>query len=154
MFSSFTSSSSALHVPLAVLSSLAVANALCLPCQVGLQAPLTTPSWPHSRRGVYSPPIVKPDSSTKWARGAEVDVTWSTSNAPASITNRNGTILLGHLEPGSPGEHLDLDNPLATGFDILDGHHTVTVPNVPSGTNYIIVLMGDSGNRSPEFTIE
>ncbi|KAJ7677481.1 hypothetical protein B0H17DRAFT_944859 [Mycena rosella] len=153
MFSAFTSSG----LLFAVLSSLAAVHALCLPCQVG-QAPLAlntpSPSAPASRRGVYSPSIIKPDGSTKWVRGTEVNVTWSTSDMPKSITNPHGTILLGHLEPGNPSEHLDLAHPLAEGFNIRDGHRTISVPAVPPRGDYIIVLMGDSGNRSPVFSIE
>ncbi|KAF7365032.1 hypothetical protein MVEN_00374300 [Mycena venus] len=153
MFSFLTSSG----LPLAVLSSLAVVHALCLPCQVGHgQTPLSfkTPSSPLSRRGVYSPPVTSPDASTRWARQTEVTVTWSISDMPQSITNPRGRLLLGYLEPGSSNEHLDLDHPLAEGFDIRDGHRTIRVPDVPPRDNYIVVLMGDSGNRSPEFTIE
>ncbi|KAJ7643989.1 hypothetical protein FB45DRAFT_1020793 [Roridomyces roridus] len=109
---------------------------------------------PLSPRDVYAPPITSPDSSTRWTRGTQVQVTWSTANAPKSVSNQKGKILLGHFESGSPGEHLDLDHPLAEGFDIMDGHHTVTVPQVSPGSQYIVVLMGDSGNRSPEFTID
>ncbi|KAJ7134790.1 hypothetical protein C8R44DRAFT_730130 [Mycena epipterygia] len=168
MFSSFTSSG----LLLAVLSSLAAVHALCLPCQVG-QARLsfTAPSL-ALRRGVYSPPIITPHGSTKWVRGTEVNVTWSTSDIPKSITNPKGRILLGRLEAGSSSENLDIgkfprfvherflswspysDHPLAAGFDIRDGRCTVSVPDVPPRDNYIIVLMGDSGNRSPEFMIE
>ncbi|KAJ6525289.1 hypothetical protein DFH09DRAFT_1188806 [Mycena vulgaris] len=151
MFSSFTSPG----LLLIVLSSLAAVDALCLPCQVG-QAALslkTTPS-PASHRGVYSPSIIKPDGSTKWMRGTEVNVTWSTSDMPKSITNPNGRILLGRLEAGSSNEHLNLDHPLAGGFNIRDGHLTIHVPDVPPRGDYIIVLMGDSGNRSPVFSIE
>ncbi|KAJ6585179.1 hypothetical protein B0H19DRAFT_1016228 [Mycena capillaripes] len=140
---------------LVVVSFLAVVNALCLPCQIG-QTPLSLkmPSIPLSRRGVYSPPITKPDASTRWARGTEVTVTWSTSDIPQSITNSKGRLLLGYLKAGSSNEHLDLDHPLAEGFDIRDGHRTVQVPDVTPRHTYVLVLMGDSGNRSPEFTIE
>ncbi|KAJ7442619.1 hypothetical protein FB451DRAFT_98274 [Mycena latifolia] len=148
MFFSFTSSG----LLLAVLSSLAAVDALCLPCQIG-QAPLRL-NAPSSPRGVYSPSIIIPDGSTKWVRRTEVEVTWSTSNMPQDITNPNGRILLGHLEAGSSSEHLDIQHPLAEGFDIRDGHRTITVPAVPPRGDYIIVLMGDSGNRSPVFTIE
>ncbi|KAJ7367100.1 hypothetical protein B0H14DRAFT_82454 [Mycena olivaceomarginata] len=156
MFSFFTSSALP-SVMLAVLSSLAAVDALCLPCQVGLgQTPLSlkTPSSPLSRRGVYSPPITSPDASTRWVRGTEVTVTWSTSNMPQSVTNPKGTLLLGYLEEGSSNEHLDLDHPLAEGFDIRDGHRTIRVPDAATPRdNYIVVLMGDSGNASPKFTI-
>ena len=68
-----------------------------------------------------------------------------------------------------------LEHPLAKGFLLTDGHVRVEVPDVNDGDNYIIVrkclvqvsvlsvinelisrsssVMGDSGNRSPEFTI-
>ncbi|KAJ7016204.1 hypothetical protein C8F04DRAFT_1400680 [Mycena alexandri] len=156
MFSSFTSSWLQ-ALPFAVLSSLAVVDALCLPCQVGLvQTPLSpkTPSSPPSRRGVYSPPITNPDASTRWARGTEALVTWSTSNMPQEVTNTNGRILLGYLEEGSSNEHLDVAHPLAEGFNIHDGSCKIRVPDdIPMRDNYIIVLMGDSGNKSPAFTI-
>ena len=62
------------------------------------------------------------------------------------------------------------DNPLASGFSILDGRHEITVPSVASGSDYAIVreycarllprqwshtllVFGDSGNASPDFTI-
>ncbi|KAF7346561.1 hypothetical protein MSAN_01884200 [Mycena sanguinolenta] len=138
----------------AVMSSLAVANALCLPCQVGLptlgQVPL---SLKTSRRGGYAPPITSPGASTTWTRQNMVTVTWSTSDIPKSITNPTGRLLLGYLNPGSSNEHLDLDHPLAEGFDIRDGNRTIRVPNVPPRDNYIVVLIGSSGNRSPEFKI-
>ncbi|KAJ7133010.1 hypothetical protein C8R46DRAFT_945182 [Mycena filopes] len=152
MFSSFTSSGPLL----AVLSSLAVVNALYLPGQDGLvQNPLSpkTPSSPPSRRSVYSPPITKPDASTRWARGTDALVTWSTSNMPEQITNATGRVLLGYLEDGSSNEHLDVDHPLAQGFNITDGSVKIHVPDVLPRDNYIVVLMGDSGNKSPTFTI-
>jgi hypothetical protein len=42
---------------------------------------------------------------------------------------------------------------LASGFDPRKGSVTVTVPSVPSGT-YSIILFGDSGNISKDFTID
>ncbi|KAJ7095730.1 hypothetical protein B0H15DRAFT_68557 [Mycena belliarum] len=150
MFSSIASPSGLL----AVLSSLAAASALFIPYQVGEASSSLNPSPSHaSRRDVYSPPIISPNGSTKWVKGTEVNVTWSTANMPSKITNPNGKIFLGHLEASSSNEHLDLEHPLAEGFDIRDGHRIITVPTVSSREDYIIVLMGDSGNRSPVFTI-
>ncbi|KAJ6508523.1 hypothetical protein C8R45DRAFT_445956 [Mycena sanguinolenta] len=163
MFSFFTSSG---VVP-AVLSCLAVANALCLPCQVGLgQIPLglKTPS----RRGVYDPPITSPGASTTWARQSIVTVTWCaasrylriasvdrSSPGPHPTCPKASRIRREGFSCGtSSNEHLDLDHPLAEGFDIQDGNRTIRVPNVPPRDNYIVVLMGSSGNRSPEFKIE
>jgi hypothetical protein len=45
---------------------------------------------------------------------------------------------------------LTLRNPviLAQGFDLRTGRTQITVPDLLSGTNYSIVLFGDSGNWS------
>ncbi|CAL1712673.1 unnamed protein product [Somion occarium] len=80
--------------------------------------------------------------------GTKQNVTWDTSDAPTQITNPIGRIIL------SKGGLLDLDNPLADGFDILLGEFEVTVPDVEPADDYAIVLFGDSGNASPQFTIE
>ncbi|KAF8171994.1 hypothetical protein K438DRAFT_2057277 [Mycena galopus ATCC 62051] len=152
MFSFFTSSALP-GVVAAVLSSLAVVNALCLPCQVGLdsQIPLSlkTPSSALTRRGVYSPPITSPDASTTWTRNTSVTVTWCAAS-PARVSNPTGSLLLGYLEPGSSNEHLNLGNniiifcvhavltiwppfrsPTCTRFSLRDGNRTITVPDVP-----------------------
>ncbi|KAJ7288151.1 hypothetical protein C8J57DRAFT_1279248 [Mycena rebaudengoi] len=150
MFSPFTASG----LVLALLSSLAAVSALCLPCQVR-QATFTLKTPPPSLpRGVYSPAIIAPDASTKWMRSTKVAVTWSTSDIPKDITNPKGTILIGRLKDGSSNEHLDLKHPLANGIDIRAGNYTITVPDVAAGSDYIIVLMGDSGNRSQKFSIQ
>ncbi|KAJ6621852.1 hypothetical protein B0H10DRAFT_1789201 [Mycena sp. CBHHK59/15] len=141
---------------LAVLSSFATVDALSLPCQIG-PAPFSLETTPPSslRRGVYSPRIIQPNASTMWVRGTEVNVTWSTDGIPKHITNPMGKIFLGRLENGSPNEHLGTyDHPLANGFDIRDGHCSFPVPDVPPRNDYIIVLFGDSGNKSPTFTIQ
>ena len=52
------------------------------------------------------------------------------SSPPAEISNKEGTIVLRSVATG----RLDLDNPLATGFDILLGSIDVTVPSVTPGT--------------------
>ncbi|GJE91589.1 hypothetical protein PsYK624_077390 [Phanerochaete sordida] len=103
-------------------------------------------------RDVWSPKITSPTGKTVWIAGTNVTVTWDTSNQPADITNPVGKVLLGHVEDGTD-EHLDVDHPLADGFDIRAGKVQVTVPNVSPGSDYIIVVMGDSGNKSPTFTI-
>ncbi|KNZ82074.1 hypothetical protein J132_08257 [Termitomyces sp. J132] len=63
-------------------------------------------------------------------------------------------IVLGWVEQGSLNEHLDLDHPLAKDFELSDRRATITVPNVPPKDNYIVVVFGDSGNRSPAFSIK
>ncbi|KAI0741472.1 hypothetical protein C8Q80DRAFT_138283 [Daedaleopsis nitida] len=69
-----------------------------------------------------------------------------TSNPPANITNTIGTITLrkgGQVTPVV----------VAQGFPIASGRVEVAVPAVISGTDYQLVLIGDSGNVSPDFTI-
>ncbi|KAK0438033.1 hypothetical protein EV421DRAFT_1738661 [Armillaria borealis] len=70
-------------------------------------------------------------------------VTWDVSNPPTDITNPIGSIKL--RKDGITFLTL------ASGFDILLGEYTV--PYVAESSEYILVLMGDSGNWSPEFTI-
>ncbi|KAF9465828.1 hypothetical protein BDZ94DRAFT_1253283 [Collybia nuda] len=105
-------------------------------------------------RDVYSPRITNPTKSTTWVVGKSVIVTWDLHNMPKKFTNSEGTLLLGMIKKGSDGEHLDLDHPLATNFDLREGEIRLTVPHVMTGNDYIVVLMGDSGNRSPAFRIE
>ncbi|KZV62614.1 hypothetical protein PENSPDRAFT_758577 [Peniophora sp. CONT] len=96
---------------------------------------------------VFVPPITSPSASTKWTAGAVETVTWDTSNAPAQISNPSGIVV---LEKGGL--------PVATlkdGFPITDGSVDVTVPaNLTTGTDYTIILFGDSGNVSPQFEID
>ncbi|KAI0061492.1 hypothetical protein BV25DRAFT_1826628 [Artomyces pyxidatus] len=105
---------------------------------------------PLVKRIVVSPHITSPSASTVWNVGDKVTVTWDTSTIPEP-KNFTGSLVLGFETPNS--ENLDAANPLATGFLLTDGQVDITVPNVPSKTTYIVVLFGDSGNASPEFTI-
>ncbi|KIY73054.1 hypothetical protein CYLTODRAFT_342821 [Cylindrobasidium torrendii FP15055 ss-10] len=94
---------------------------------------------------VYSPKVTSPKLADIWVSGTQADVTWDTSDAPKHITNSKGYVYLrkdGSTDPTA----------LAEGFNITDGSVSVTVPEVDMGS-YQIVLMGDSGNFSPEFTI-
>ncbi|KIL66222.1 hypothetical protein M378DRAFT_75513 [Amanita muscaria Koide BX008] len=104
-------------------------------------------SLPIVIRDVYVPPILTPKAGDVWVIGEKRTVTWDTSNPPQSITNKIGEIYL------REGDTTFLDSPLAQGFDILLGTMEVTVPNVTPGNDYMIVLMGDSGNWSPPFSI-
>ncbi|GBE84853.1 hypothetical protein SCP_0700330 [Sparassis crispa] len=97
---------------------------------------------------------MRPDASTTWTAGYTAEVTWDTTNMLSGSASSTGTIFLGHLNDGSDNEHLDLDNPLADGFKMTMGQIEIEVPRVSPGNNYIVVLMGDSGNRSPTFTIQ
>ncbi|KAH7926485.1 hypothetical protein BV22DRAFT_1104302 [Leucogyrophana mollusca] len=106
---------------------------------------------PLGLRDVPDPPITSPTASTIWHVGDKQTVTWSTANLPANLTTPTGTLLLGFIANNS--ENLMTNSPLATGFLYTDGQAQITVPSVPTRENYIVVLLGDSGNASPQFTI-
>ncbi|EKM51856.1 uncharacterized protein PHACADRAFT_262238 [Phanerochaete carnosa HHB-10118-sp] len=97
---------------------------------------------------VWDPKIITPNSYTVWAPGGTYNVTWDTSDAPASISEGSEVVL-------AKSGVLDSANPLAQGFDLRAGWVPVTIPasTIP-GSDYSIVLFGDSGNASPEFAIE
>lgn len=103
-------------------------------------------SVPVQKRDVFVPPVVDPHQGTVWYAGQQEVVVWDTSNAPANITNSEGIIYL------VVDNLIDFDYELASNFNILDGKVQVTVPTVSTGT-YAIVLFGDSGNFSQNFTI-
>ncbi|KII86651.1 hypothetical protein PLICRDRAFT_113669 [Plicaturopsis crispa FD-325 SS-3] len=152
----FTSLCAALLLTLT--SSPASVGASCLPCARGIRGNDGTDSTGNyrdlARRVVYDPRITSPAFGTTWEVGSQVQVTWDTSDMPAHVTNPKGRLVLGYLKGDDQNEHLDFDHPLADGFDIAQGHVEVEVPEVQAGQNYIVVLFGDSGNRSPSFTIE
>ncbi|KIM48684.1 hypothetical protein M413DRAFT_21031 [Hebeloma cylindrosporum] len=95
----------------------------------------------HSTLDVFVPRIITPDSSTVWIIGQKGFVSWDTTNAPKSISNKAFITLSGY------------DTPLAQGFNLRDGNVTVDVPVVAPGPHFI-TLFGDSGNYSPVFTIQ
>ncbi|KAJ3877184.1 hypothetical protein F5051DRAFT_409298 [Lentinula edodes] len=101
---------------------------------------------PVFKRDVFVPPITYPTSATVWNNGEIHNVTWDISQAPVNITNKLGRIQLRQ-------DGLTTPLVLADGFDILLGTINVTVPLVITANNYELVLFGDSGNFSPEFTI-
>ncbi|KAL1939163.1 hypothetical protein VTO73DRAFT_10204 [Trametes versicolor] len=130
-----------------------------------VQLALGAPTASLEKRDVFVPPVLYPHAGTVWTKGQRHNVTWDTSSAPVNITNKIGTIL---LRKG------DLATPLvlASGFDILLGRIEVTVPWVIPDSDYSVVralllplslvfvwsltsrtVFGDSGNFSPEFTI-
>jgi len=98
------------------------------------------------KRDVFVPPVLYPHAGTVWTVGQRHNVTWDTSNHPVNITNKIGVIL---LRKGGIATPIILGN----GFNILLGRIEVTVPWVLDGSDYQIVLFGDSGNFSPVFTI-
>ncbi|KAF9465754.1 hypothetical protein BDZ94DRAFT_1159402 [Collybia nuda] len=105
-------------------------------------------------RDVFNPHITNPDANTEWPVGSKQTVTWETADIPpdSQLTRPDGKILLGHLGPVG-GMNLDFDHPLAQGFKLRDGKVQITVPDVAPRDDYIIILMGDSGNASPSFAI-
>ncbi|KAH9950323.1 hypothetical protein B0H21DRAFT_724329 [Amylocystis lapponica] len=98
-------------------------------------------------RDVYTPPVLYPHTGTVWTTGQRHNVTWSTADAPVHITNKIGQIQLRDYDTSTPLI-------LASGFNILDGRVEVEVPWVVPGDNYSLVLFGDSGNFSPQFSIQ
>ncbi|KAF7298885.1 hypothetical protein MIND_00836500 [Mycena indigotica] len=102
---------------------------------------------PLNRRTVFNPPILIPNETTAWTAGSVETVTWNATGIPEGVP---GKLQLGFLT--SESENLSVI--LAQGFNLTDEKVQITVPNVVTRSNYIIVLFGDSGNRSPEFTIK
>ncbi|KAF7346566.1 hypothetical protein MSAN_01884700 [Mycena sanguinolenta] len=128
---------------------------------------------PLDSRTAFAPPITSPTAQSVWKVGQVQTVTWqvdlvfqlvsrlirvqecfrNTSRYNAVSTRCvTGMIQLGYLDPNSEGEHLSTI--LASGFNLTDEKANITVPSVVTRSTYIIVLFGDSGNISPEFTIE
>jgi len=97
-------------------------------------------------RDVFVPPVTYPNNKTVWIVGQHHNVTWDTSEAPVNITNKIGMIF---LRKGGLTTNLSL----ASNFSILLGRIAVEVPLVETGSDYQVVLFGDSGNFSPFFTI-
>ncbi|RDB15283.1 hypothetical protein Hypma_004794 [Hypsizygus marmoreus] len=132
-------------------ASIGSADGLCLPCR-STYSDVWRPGMP--RRAVWNPKITSPTATTQWTVGSQVIVTWDLHNMPKQITNDRSMIVLGYSTPGKTNEHLDLKNPLASGFNVRQGQVTFTVPNVKPRNDYFIVLFGDSGNRSSAFPIK
>ncbi|ORY99352.1 hypothetical protein BCR43DRAFT_513470 [Syncephalastrum racemosum] len=103
---------------------------------------------------VWNPQITEPSSATVWKAGDNVNVKWDTTIQGEKIPDGvDGIIKLGYLEDGSINEHLYWT--LAGNFPLNRGYQNVTLPSdLETKDSYIIVLMGDSGNASPKFTIQ
>ncbi|KAI8977385.1 hypothetical protein BDF20DRAFT_874497 [Mycotypha africana] len=106
---------------------------------------------------VINPKITVPSQGTKWRAGETFTVKWATTFYDGEKTvpipdDYKGTIKLGYYENGNPSMNLKWD--LASGFQLNSGAQSVTLPSdLDTKTSYIVVLMGDSGNASPKFTI-
>jgi hypothetical protein len=116
---------------------------------------------------VYSPPIKSPSQGTVWKVGSKQVVTWDASSIPAGAEGNKGTIMLGY-DDNTGSEHLYysefhsadtvalhnpslgtfvigsvltcycVEHPLADGFPLTAGQQSITVPNVPKKTTYIV----------------
>jgi hypothetical protein len=87
------------------------------------------------KRDVFVPPIIAPAEGAVWPKGSQQTVSWDVSSPPKQITNTKGRIVLRSVEQ----ERLLLDQPLAEGFDILDGSRSVSVPtDIPAGEYQIV----------------
>lgn len=102
---------------------------------------------------VVSPTITSPTAGVIWPVGSTQLVTWDTSDIPPSGQSNTGTILLGYYDNESSSENLNYTNPLAYGFLLTAGCQSIVIPSVIYRDTYFIVLLGDSGNASPDFTI-
>ncbi|PIL28293.1 hypothetical protein GSI_09581 [Ganoderma sinense ZZ0214-1] len=112
--------------------------------QPALGASVTLAS--RSTSAIFNPPVTYPTAGTVWTVGQNLNVTWDLSNAPQNVTDTEGLILLRKSGVTTP---LILQH----NFSIFDGAVTIAVPLVVEGDDYSIILMGDSGNVSPDFTI-
>ncbi|KAI0659014.1 hypothetical protein C8Q70DRAFT_143133 [Cubamyces menziesii] len=101
-----------------------------------------------------SPRVIDPHSQTIWTAGKVETVSWDTTGVNVYDGGNRplaGQILLGYLI-NSTNQYLWADEPIATGFLLLEKQTQVIVPEVPTGT-YFIALLGDSGNWSQLFKI-
>jgi len=100
----------------------------------------------------FAPTITSPKGGEVWPTSSQQTVGWATDNVPSEIQDTTVIVLLGYSANDS--ENLDYKNPLASGVPIMDGTVQITVPqNLTLRTDYIIVLIGDSGDASNPFTI-
>jgi len=125
----------------------------CMPChELNRKKTLWDLDPSFSTRGLFIPKITSPTNATIWIIGSDVAVTWDLHDMPKHVSNPKGSLMLGYLKDGSDDEHLE--HSLAEDFDIKDGSVSIKCPEVDSGKKYIVVLFGDSGNRSPQFLIK
>ncbi|KAI0653921.1 hypothetical protein C8Q70DRAFT_553319 [Cubamyces menziesii] len=104
-------------------------------CRVALVSAQTAP-----------PPIISPRSGDVWTVGEIQTVKWSTTGIqvfqPDGKTPLTGQLWLGHLtntsEPGSSGYWLWVDEPLSVNFPLSTGQVDVMVPEVPTGSVYLV----------------
>ncbi|KAL4243041.1 hypothetical protein ABKN59_010919 [Abortiporus biennis] len=121
-----------------------------------LRFAVATPTTSLNEKDVFVPPVTAPVEGAVWKSvlcipyqsvADRSPISRDTSSAPVNITNSVGFILLRSNGITTPVL-------LADNFSILQGQVEVTVPSVLTRDDYSIVLFGDSGNFSPDFTIE
>ncbi|EJD54052.1 hypothetical protein AURDEDRAFT_24311, partial [Auricularia subglabra TFB-10046 SS5] len=118
---------------------------LVLAATSAIAAPLRTP---HEPRSVWDPRVMTPHTGTVWKRGATHAVKWDASHPPKDGVSNGSAIYL------RKGDMTLMEHPLAEGFDLHKGHQNVKIPgDIAPGEDYRIVLFGDSGNWSEQFTI-
>lgn len=100
----------------------------------------------NAKRDVFVPRILYPRAGVVWTVGHKHNITWDTSNAPVNISN-GAMVILRKAERGLPLI-------MAKGFDLRKGRVEVKVPWVFPDSDYSIVLFGNSGNWSNNFTIQ
>ncbi|KAF7985570.1 hypothetical protein HWV62_3843 [Athelia sp. TMB] len=101
---------------------------------------------------VFNPTITSPKAGDVWTPGQTVTVTWETDNIPTVAQSYTGTLDLGH--PDANSMNIETDRPLASGFKYSAGAVSFVVPNeLVQRSNYAVFLFGDSGNKSPFFTM-
>ncbi|KAF5373797.1 hypothetical protein D9758_000956 [Tetrapyrgos nigripes] len=101
---------------------------------------------------VFVPRIITPNQDTVWVKGATVEVTWDTSDAPAVISKGSAVGLNKADIPidrySKPG------NFLAEDFDLRAGSVSIVVPSdIDAGDDHSITLFSDSSNRGEQFSI-
>jgi len=100
----------------------------------------------------FAPTITSPSGGEVWLAGSTHNVTWLTNNVPSEAQSYTVDILLGYYENSS--ENLDNQSPLAIDVPIMSGSAEITLPqDLTFRDDYIIVVMGDSGDASNPFTI-
>lgn len=107
------------------------------------------------KRIVYNPPVTHPTTGTVWHAGRKETVTWDVidDQIPAQAKNFKATIKLGYMPKNGNGG-LNLKWTLARDIPITEQEADIVLPkDLESRKDYIIVVMGDSGNRSKKFTI-
>ncbi|KAH9898516.1 hypothetical protein C8Q73DRAFT_788691 [Cubamyces lactineus] len=99
-------------------------------------------------RDSVSPPITYPTAGTVWKVGQTETIIWDVAALNGvQPSNPQGNILLGVLYANGT-ERLEYKTPLASGFPILGGNVSLTVPSVTTGENYIVCC---ASNAAPFF---